>query len=382
MQYITAVTLPAQLESRRRNLGNVLRLVHDRGPMRQVEISDHLGLTRGTGISLIEELVVLGLLEERAPEPQRHRGRPSPVLAPAGDVVVIATEIAAASARVDVVALGGTLVIGQDLPITPASLGPIRTLRHVVAAATELLEARPNLRVAGTAVAIHGAVDHRRHVLFAPNLGWVGADVGAIDGLLSSALPHVVPPAFVGNDADMGALGELRRGAGQGRRDFVYLSSERGVGGGLVVHGELVLGSSGLAGEVGHLKVGSGTRRCACGQRGCWETEIGAEAYERGTTASEVAEWLGRGLGLLIGTLQPEAVVLGGHLAELARTAGPVIDEAIRATCPPRLAAGVTIVPAQLGKDAALIGASEFAFEPLLTDPAAAGSGTGHALAG
>jgi predicted NBD/HSP70 family sugar kinase len=350
--------------------------------MRQVEISDHLALTRSTGISLIEELANLGLLEERAPAPQRQRGRPSRVLAPASDVVVIATEIAAATARVDIVALGGTLVVGQDLPIAPASLGPTRTLRHVVRAATDLLAARPRLQVVGAAAAIHGAVDDRRRVLFAPNLAWQGADVGALDRLLGPMLDRIVPPVFVGNDADMGALGELRRGAGLRRRDFVYLSSERGIGGGVVVNGELVLGSSGLAGEVGHLKVGGGTRRCACGQQGCWETEIGAEALARpGSTPADVAHWLGRGLGLLIATLQPEAIVLGGHLADLGRTARASIDEGIRESCPPRLVGEVEIVPAELGKDAALIGASEFAFEPLLADPGAFHGAESEALA-
>jgi predicted NBD/HSP70 family sugar kinase len=364
------MTLPAQTESRRRNLGSLLRLVHERGPMRQVEISDELALTRSTGISLVDELADLGLVIERHAERSRQRGRPSPLIAASDETVVVVAEVAADTARVDVVALGGKLVVGQDLDLSPARLGPTRTLRRIARAMTDLLVTGGTLRVVGAAVAVHGAVNEQRRIVFAPNLGWQGADVGALDVVLAAALPRqLVPPVIVGNDADMGAIGELRRGAARSLRDFLYLSAERGVGGGIVVNGELVHGGSGMAGEIGHMKIGGSTRKCACGQRGCWETEIGGDALQR--RADGMATWLGRGLGLVIPVLQPRAVVVGGHLAAVASEGRLALDAAIQETCPPLLARGIDIIPSQLGKDAALIGAAEVAFEHLLSDPAA-----------
>ena len=374
MQYKIAprMPLPAQAESRRRNLGAVLRLVHERGEVRQVEISDALGLTRGTGISLVEELVELGLAGQRADESGSRRGRPSPLIGPSAGVVVVTAEIAAAAVRVDVVALGGTPLAGIDLPIVPSDIGPKRTFRRVAAATASLLDETPEVRVVGAAVAVHGAVDDHRRVVFAPNLGWDGTDVGALDDLLAGALPHRrVPPVVVGNDADLGALGELRRGAGRGRSHFLYLSAERGVGGGIVADGQVQLGANGFAGEVGHLKVGTGTHTCACGQRGCWETEIGSAALDRGDAdPTQVAAWLGRGLGVLVPLLQPGLVVLGGHLADLLPAHRGTIDAAVLETCPPRLAGALDLVPSELGKEAALVGAAEVAFEQLLSDPA------------
>ncbi len=376
------MTMPAHAESRRRNLGNVLRLVHDGGPTRQVDISDRLGLTRSTGISLVEELVDLGFVQELAVEPTGQRGRPSPLIAASGDVVTVAVEVAAQTARVDIVALGGQLVTGVDLPISPAALGPTATLRRVAAQVVDLLDERPGLRVSGVAVAVHGAVDKDRRVVFAPNLGWEGSDLGVLDDMLATSLrPSQVPAIVVGNDADFGVIGEARRGGGRGHRDLLYLSAERGVGGGVVVNGDLVLGASGLAGEVGHMKIGGGANTCGCGQVGCWETEIGTAALERtGSTTATVATWLGRGLGMLIPVLQPGLVILGGHLARLWSDARVSVEEAIADACPARLREGVEIVPSRLGQDAALIGAAEVAFEPLLDDPARATNRRGPAL--
>ncbi|MBL7549582.1 ROK family protein [Frankia sp. AgB1.9] len=385
------MALPAHAESRRRNLAAVLRLLHERGPLRQVEISDTVAVSRGTGISLIEELLDLGLLVDATPTARGTRGRPSPLIVASEDVVAVAAEIAADTARVDLVTLGGSIQVAESLPIAPSALGPEKTLRRVVSAVSDLLAARPALRVAGVAVAVHGAVDSQRRIVFAPNLGWEGADLAPIDALLRDALPRqAIRPVVVGNDADLGALGEQRRGAGRDYADFLYLSAERGIGGGLVAGGAVVLGSNGLAGEVGHLKVAGATSPCGCGQRGCWETEIGTAALSRKAPATssdvllaraqsgdhwavdvveDVATWLGYGLGLLIPVLQPGAVVLGGHLARIAALAPSAVDRAIHETCPPRLAMGVTIVPSRLGTDSALIGAAELALGPLLDDP-------------
>ncbi|MCK9921318.1 ROK family protein [Frankia sp. AgPm24] len=387
------MALPAHAESRRRNLGNALRLVHERGAIRQVELSDAIGVSRGTGISLVEELIELGLLVDGVVEPLGGRGRPSPRIAVSEDVVVVTAEIAADMVRVDLVALGGSVRFAANPPVAPARDGPDRTLHQIAATVAEALQVYPTLRVVGVAIAVHGAVDSQRRIVFAPNLGWEGADLGAIDEPLTAMLPgRIERPALVGNDADLGALGERRRGAGRTHTDFVYLSAERGIGGGLVAGGRVILGASGLAGEVGHLKIGDGVHPCGCGGRGCWETEIGTAALARKARTissdellaradaddpralaviADCATWLGRGLGVLVPLLQPAAVVLGGHLARVAALAPAALDHALRLACPPRLARDVEVVPSHLGRDAALIGAAEIAFGPLLDDPAA-----------
>jgi D-xylose transport system substrate-binding protein len=154
----------------------------------------------------------------------------------------------------------------------------------------------------------------------------------------------------------------------------------------------------------------SGTT-CRCGSIGCWETEVGepallaraglpvdggraavdavrARAAAGDATAlgalAEVGLWLGIGLAGLVNMLNPARVVLGGHLASLHRFVAATIEDTLdhRALRAPR--ALVEIVPATLGVDAAVLGAAELAFEPILADPASwfDGPGTATAAAG
>jgi predicted NBD/HSP70 family sugar kinase len=380
-----------QADTRRRNLGAVLRRLHQYGPTRQVDLSDGLGINRSTGVSLVDQLVDLRLVKIQDNPALQSRGRPSPLVAPAPDVVVLAAELTADRARVDLIELGGTLRVARDLPIVPSELTPAQALRAVATTAHWLVRASHGALVVGAAVAVHGAVDRSGRVMFAPNLGWEGADVGTVDAALRAALPgQPLAEVVVGNEADFGAVGEVRRGAGRGCRNVLYVSSERGIGGGIVVDGELLAGATGLAGEIGHVKVPGGAATCGCGQAGCWETEIGLPVLEQraGVRAAELfdlaaagrrrvqravattAIWLGRGLGGLVAVLQPDAVVLGGHLRRVADLAPKAVWEGLVATCPPVLAAATELRAAQLGQDAALVGAAEIAFDALFGDPA------------
>ena len=88
-------------------------------------------------------------------------------------------------------------------------------------------------------------------------------------------------PVLIANEADLGALAEYTWGAGVGADHLVYVSSEVGVGGGLVIDGRPLVGAAGCAGEVGHFQVNPLGERCRCGAIGCWETEIGGPAILR-----------------------------------------------------------------------------------------------------
>jgi predicted NBD/HSP70 family sugar kinase len=255
----------------------------------------------------------------------------------------------------------------------------------------------PRLRPAllGVGVAIVGVV--RRddgQVSTAPNLGWRDVPLGA---RLTTAL-DVGVPTFIANDADLGALIELRRGAARGADDLLFIAGEVGVGGGIVVAGRPLTGVAGYAGEIGHISVNPAGRPCRCGSTGCWETEIGEEALLRraGVPAEggrravdqviaaaaagehqalaavdEVGRWLGIGIAGLVNVLNPRVVVLGGLFSKLAPRLIPRVEEELDrfALAAPR--ANVRVAAAQLGMDAPLLGAAELAFEPFLADPAA-----------
>lgn len=124
-------------------------------------------------------------------------------------------------------------------------------------------------------VAAPGPVERRSGVLRnPPNLpGW--QDVPLADVLQQ----EFGVPVRVENDANAGALAEHRFGAGRGCRDLVYLTMSTGVGGGVISGGRLVTGANGFAGELGHIPIVRGGRRCHCGLRDCLEAYVGGQAW-------------------------------------------------------------------------------------------------------
>ena len=85
-------------------------------------------------------------------------------------------------------------------------------------------------------------------------------------------------PVYVENNANAAAIGEYYFGAARDVSDFIYIGGEPGIGGGIVVEGELLRGRSGFAGEIGHMTVVPDGELCTCGKRGCWETVVGPQA--------------------------------------------------------------------------------------------------------
>ena len=133
----------------------------------------------------------------------------------------------------------------------------------------------------------------------------------------------------VDNDVNCAALAELKLGAAIGVRHGVMVTIGTGIGGGLIIDGEIYRGSS-FAGELGHMTMVPNGEPCSCGHRGCWETLVSeatvqpylGEAREGGVVArarlAEVARWLGRGLVNVIAVLDPETIVLGGGVMAAA----------------------------------------------------------------
>jgi len=211
-------------------------------------------------------------------------------------------------------------------------------------------------------------------------------------------------PCYVDNDGNLACYGEFWMGAGQGSQNMCALTLGTGVGGGVVVGGNLVHGIDGTAGEVGHMKVERDGRTCGCGAQGCLEAYGsvsgmittaqeklsngepsilrdlcgGNESIITGKMISDAAQqgdaialdvlqetgvWLGVGISSLINLLNPEKIVLcGGMIA-----AGEALLEPIRKTALQRSfdVPGIRaeIVTAALGSDSGVLGAAGSALE-------------------
>jgi glucokinase len=116
-----------------------------------------------------------------------------------------------------------------------------------------------------------------------PNLNW-----GIVDVSLTMKNYFDLPIAII-NDAKAATIGELHFGAGQGMKNFILITLGTGLGGGIVLNGELVHGQDGLAGEIGHMIYKEDGRQCKCGQRGCLETYVSATGIVE--TAKELLKY-------------------------------------------------------------------------------------------
>jgi glucokinase len=268
------------------------------------------------------------------------------------------------------------------------------TLDNLVDAVREVLgEQKITARdVVGIGVGLPGIMDSAAGVVYwSPNfLDW---DAVSVSPVVSRALNL---PCDIINDARCAALGEMRFGAGRGAQNWVMITVGTGIGGAIVVDGELLLGPNGAIGEVGHHTIDVNGPRCECGNFGCWEAMCGrdaiveralrliqqgretqmvdlapdpaaltpaviAEAAATGDGAAravmdETGFYLGVGVANLINMLNPEVVVVGGGIAQAGDLLFGPLERTVRARAVALLARTARIVPAELGDNAGVLG--------------------------
>jgi glucokinase len=245
-----------------------------------------------------------------------------------------------------------------------------------------------------------GFIDEKRStVLFAPNLAWRS------EPLQADVQRRVGVPVVVENDANAAAWAEHRFGAGQGESHLMCITVGTGIGGGIVLDGELYRGRYGIAGEFGHMRVVPDGMRCGCGNKGCWEMyasgnalvrearelaqsgsplanrmlEMGGgdpdcitgpivtqAAQEGDPTAMELFEelgqWLGQGVASLAALLDPGCFVIGGGVSAAGDLLlGPTRDAFHRSLTGRGHRPEAAIRPAVLGNEAGMVGAADLA---------------------
>ncbi|MET9436414.1 ROK family transcriptional regulator [Streptomyces sp. NPDC006551] len=270
---------------RRHNLSLVLRTVHEAGETTRAAVAARVGLTRAAVSSLVEQLLEHGLLVESGKTFSGQAGRPGTVLkaadtGPAG----LGAEINVDYVSVCVVDLAGADRIRITEPLDNRTAGPVEVLERAARIAARALEAAAEQRLhpVGVRLALPGLVSAGT-VQQAPNLGWNRVEA---DRLFAGALAALRPggpelPVASDNEANAAALAELWFGALGAVRSFLHLTGEIGVGGAIVVNGELLRGAHGFAGEIGHLPVDANGPLCRCGSHGCLEQYAGQSALLR-----------------------------------------------------------------------------------------------------
>lgn len=244
---------------------------------------------------------------------------------------------------------GGNVLDKWEIPTRKEEGG-----RHILPDVAEALKRKWKEKsidvsqVAGIGIGAPGPIDRNGTVYGAVNLGW--ENTFSIRDMMQD-LTGI--PVKAGNDANVAALGEMWKGGGQGYRDLVLVTLGTGVGGGIIVNGEILTGVLGAGGEIGHIHIQDGEKEgCNCGNKGCLEQYASAtgivrlakrmlartekdtilnaksvtakdvfDAVKAGDeVAREIAEqfgdYLGKGLAAVAGVVNPEAFVIGGGVSK------------------------------------------------------------------
>ncbi|HET6858107.1 MAG TPA: ROK family transcriptional regulator [Streptomyces sp.] len=315
----------------------VFTTVLSQGPLSRVELARRTGLSSAAVTKAVRPLMDAGYfveaVEDNAPPAV---GRPAnPVRVDGGRALFIGVKVTADEVIAVLADLCCKIRVARHVPLTVRT--PASVIAAIAALADELLvEAQGyGVRVHGLAVAVSGDVDRAAGVVrYSPFLNW--RDVALAE--LASAATGL--PTTVDNDVRALTVAEQWFGAGVGRTNFALVTVGAGIGCGLVVHGRVVAGAHGVAGEIGHLPIAPDGPLCHCGNRGCVEAVASDSAIVRRireTTGQPVAgpaqalelarsgnpeareayaragEAIGRSIGAVVNLFGPERVIISGE---------------------------------------------------------------------
>ncbi|GAA1176927.1 ROK family transcriptional regulator [Nesterenkonia xinjiangensis] len=317
------------------NLALVQRELFHAGAMSRADLARATGLTRVTTSALVGELVDRGTVVERGLRAPSGPGKPGVLVdLDREGLQVISLDLSGVDAyRGALMDLTGKVLAREEEPRRSGESS--RQAQEAVLALARRLRGRADRRVLGVGVGSPGVISDEGVVLAAPNIGWEGVP---LRDLLQRDLED---PVVVRNDANAAALAEHT--LGDADPDLFLVRVGRGVGGALMVRGELVVGRYNAAGEIGHVPVGEGGGPpCACGKRGCLEAWISVpsltrllhEADRDGGSAEDVLSEAGTRLGIMlapiVGALNLSDVVLAGPADLLGGRFLDAAQEALR----------------------------------------------------
>ncbi len=273
-------------------------------------------------------------------------------------------------------------VVYSNAVSTEAQNGRDYVIKRIIEQQGKLFTGRKDLLKCVSAVAIGcpGPVDAAKGIVSnPPNLpGWENVPIGSI-------LHEVWKlPIFVENDANAAALGEYWFGAGRGSKSMVCITLGTGVGGGIVIDGKIFHGSTGVAGEIGHITIEPDGRRCPCGNTGCLERYVGRQAIERlsgkkgslkelgrlarsnNESACGIIKEIGWKIGIVTADianfLNPEMIIIGGGIAGLGKPLFDAVRSETKKRAFPDAVRKLKILRAKLGENAGLIGLAKIVF--------------------
>ncbi|WP_203248086.1 ROK family protein [Sporosarcina beigongshangi] len=373
---------------KKKNKEIVLQAIIKLAPLSRAEIAQQSGLNKATVSSLVSELIDDELIYESGIGESSGGRRP---------VILLFNEQAGYSIGVDI-GVNYTLGVVTDLvgnviyevsQTVDTNLSSDQQIQLVIDTVHILIKHVPESRygVIGIGVGVPGIVDNEGKVLLAPNLRWKDVD------LLQILEAEFNYPILVENEANAGAYGEKKFGAGQKSNNLIYVSAGIGIGVGIILNGELYRGINGFSGESGHMTILRNGRKCNCGSSGCWEayaseyallkqakeidhlSEVNLEqlielANNNDKDALKLFQEIGcnmsTGITNLTKTFNPQLIIIGNRLAKAEKWIKEPIITTAKQELLPFHKVDLNIIFSELSHYSAALGVSAFTIEEFL----------------
>lgn len=362
------------------------------GGISRIELSRQIGLTRAALTAIVNDLIQAGLVRESAGQ---HIGGRNPINLEINPEVGRVLGIDIGSTHITIVLANyQAQVLAETNAPMDVMLGPDFCMNRLIKLIEDWLPTTKTTlsEITAAAVGVPGPVVSDTGIVGAPPImpGW---DKFPIRDWLEERLGC---PVSLGNDAEFGALGEWAFGAGRGEKNLAYIKVGTGIGAGFLLDGQIYRGTTGSAGEIGHITLEENGPLCSCGNRGCLEAMAGGRSLAqraregvlkgRRTMLSEILPTdsltaqdvinaarrgdlfsqqlitesgyhLGTAIAGLVNLINPEIIVIGGGVAQL----GDLLLDPIRKTVKERSLLvswqAVRISAAVLGRRSSALGA-------------------------
>jgi glucokinase len=308
--------------------------------------------------------------------------------------LAIGVDLGATSVKTGIVTADGTILYQTKLP-SQSDEGPEAVVKQIEASVRDAMSRTEVRSIAGIGVGAPGVVNDHGLVQAPPNFArW---EAVPLRDELQQRFTDL--PVRVENDANAAAIAEAKFGAGRVFPNFLFVIWGTGVGGGIILDGQIYRGPTGGAGEIGHISIDYDGPQCNCGSQGCVEAFVGQRylskrtadrlkvhssskmfslvhgdleklepyviaqaAHEGDALAQEILLEAGRYLGVAIGavmnTLDLRVSIIGGGISAAGAFVMNAIRESVQAHVLKPLKAEIQVLPAQLGNNAGILGAA------------------------
>ncbi|MFD0716603.1 ROK family protein [Paenibacillus sp. GCM10027626] len=336
------------------NTAIVLEAILAHAPLSRAQISERTGLNKATVSNLVQDLLDSHLVLEIGQGKSSGGRKPVMLIFNAAAGYAIGIDVGVNEIRGVLTGLDGEVATEaaamktpadkqskqpkrHELTVKLASHDPDEAARQISACIDQLKQKMPAspYGLVGIGIGVPGIVDDQGMILFAPNLGWSGIELRQ-----KLEQRHQVP-VTIDNEANAGAQGEEKYGAGRGIANLVYVSVGIGIGTGIILNKELYKGAAGFSGELGHLSIERHGKPCRCGNIGCWELYASENALLEHARAagyadvdleqllaaadagdervramfSSIGEALGIGIANIVNIFNPDAVIIGNRIS-------------------------------------------------------------------